>query len=294
MTADTGSQTHMNTSVREDSPRSTQRVFVPWALSRVVGEWHFLESPIPEVVVDESINMNHMWLKRSMFQDIPRHNLHCDGISSAHYQSGPLESWTKGTLRLDGSHHCHITHRNMGMPVNWRDSRSKQTGQFRAYDRDTLDIDKESFLIEAVLRVDSNTGSSGILGKYNNAGYELHLDERGTPLISLGNGSTKRNFSAASSIADGQWHHLMVEVNRDSSPTITFFLDGKQNIVHEYTKLTNNDSLSNNGDFKIGRTSSGYLRGDIDFVRLSKGTLADAETNIKELYHWQFGQHSAN
>ena len=33
---------------------------------------------------------------------------------------------------------------------------------------------------------------------------------------------------------------------------------------------------------------TGHFRGSIDFLRLSKGTLEDAETTIEELYGWQF------
>jgi hypothetical protein len=38
----------------------------------------------------------------------------------------------------------------------------------------------------------------------------------------------------------------------------------------------------------VGKGPQGnYFNGDIDFLRLSKGTLADARTSIKELYHWE-------
>ena len=33
---------------------------------------------------------------------------------------------------------------------------------------------------------------------------------------------------------------------------------------------------------------AGHFRGSIDYLRLSKGTLEDAETTIEELYDWQF------
>jgi hypothetical protein len=39
-------------------------------------------------------------------------------------------------------------------------------------------------------------------------------------------------------------------------------------------------SLSNSADFEVGRG----IIGDIDFLRVCQGTLADAKTTIEELY----------
>jgi hypothetical protein len=47
-------------------------------------------------------------------------------------------------------------------------------------------------------------------------------------------------------------------------------------------------SLANSGDFFVGKGSAGLLRGELDFLRVSRGTLADALTSIEELYAWQF------
>jgi len=48
-------------------------------------------------------------------------------------------------------------------------------------------------------------------------------------------------------------------------------------------------SLTNTADFFIGKNRDGhYFSGTIDFTRVSKGTLADAETTIDELYKWEF------
>jgi hypothetical protein len=48
-------------------------------------------------------------------------------------------------------------------------------------------------------------------------------------------------------------------------------------------------SLSNTGDFYVGRSALGnYFAGALDFLRVSRGTLADARTTIGELYEWQF------
>ena len=38
----------------------------------------------------------------------------------------------------------------------------------------------------------------------------------------------------------------------------------------------------------VSDDKTGFFQGSIDYLRLSKGTLADAETTIEELYEWQF------
>ena len=48
-------------------------------------------------------------------------------------------------------------------------------------------------------------------------------------------------------------------------------------------------SLANDADFYVGGTPQGHnLDGAIDFIRLARGTLADAKTTIDELYAWEF------
>jgi hypothetical protein len=47
--------------------------------------------------------------------------------------------------------------------------------------------------------------------------------------------------------------------------------------------------LANSGDLHVGGTPAGRcLAGAIDFLRICHGTLADARTDIEELYAWQF------
>jgi len=48
-------------------------------------------------------------------------------------------------------------------------------------------------------------------------------------------------------------------------------------------------SLANAADLYVGGTPQGHnLDGAIDFMRLARGTLADAKTTIDELYDWEF------
>jgi hypothetical protein len=45
-------------------------------------------------------------------------------------------------------------------------------------------------------------------------------------------------------------------------------------------------SLSNGGDFMAGKG----IIGAMDFLRVSRGSLADAETSIAGLYAWEFNR----
>ncbi|MDH4238078.1 MAG: DUF1565 domain-containing protein, partial [Phycisphaerae bacterium] len=48
-------------------------------------------------------------------------------------------------------------------------------------------------------------------------------------------------------------------------------------------------SLDNDADLYVGGTPKGHnLEGAIDFMRIARGTLADAKTTIDELYAWEF------
>ncbi len=53
--------------------------------------------------------------------------------------------------------------------------------------------------------------------------------------------------------------------------------------------ITSGLSLANDGDLYVGGTPSGRcLNGTLDFMRICLGTLADAKTDIDELYAWEF------
>ncbi|MFC1611482.1 right-handed parallel beta-helix repeat-containing protein, partial [Myxococcota bacterium] len=73
------------------------KVFVPWGLFGVVGEWNFLLHPAdPTVILGENMNMNDEWLHRGMYQDIPRNDLVCRNVDGSSFVNGTLEDWTLG------------------------------------------------------------------------------------------------------------------------------------------------------------------------------------------------------
>ncbi len=91
---------------REDAAATSAavKVFVPWSLYAVVGEWGFYKHRAnPSVILGENLNMNTEWHSRSMFHHIPRNNLTGHGIDASSFKYGILEDWVEGALELNGT-----------------------------------------------------------------------------------------------------------------------------------------------------------------------------------------------
>ncbi len=282
-----------------DSPATDRGVtfFVPWALSRVVGEWHFYGGGAdPTVVLGENFYMQGEHMERGMYYFIPRNDLTVSTAAAADYVSGPLEDWIDGALRFDGaSRWAVLTHAEMTrdgrypvtLGTDGRVTNAEPPAVFPGAQRKTLDMDTNNFLIEVYVRCrDGHTGG-GLAGKSDGStGYDLGIDDAGRAVLTLrspAGGSTL----AGGKVNDGRWHHLIAEVDRRAARA-TLYIDGQQ-AATDGIALAGDVSLSNRGDFLVGKASDGRcFAGDIDFLRVSRGTLADARTTINELAAWQF------
>ncbi len=79
------------------------RVFVPWALSRTVGEWNFRRNNAdPTVALDEHWYMSPGVKDRKTYRSLPSYDLKGMNITAENYADGPLENWTAGALNLNG------------------------------------------------------------------------------------------------------------------------------------------------------------------------------------------------
>ena len=96
--------------------------------------------------------------------------------------------------------------------------------------------------------------------------------------------------AGAVAINDGKWHHVIAEVDRSQPAGVHVYVDGVLSDGPLYgTMPAPKTSLSNTADFLVGKgPEGGYLSGAIDFLRVARGTLADARTTIDELYTWEF------
>jgi hypothetical protein len=145
-------------------------------------------------------------------------------------------------------------------------------------------MDTNNFLIEAVLQTRAATGT--LVSKADaGTGYVLDL-LGGRPRLRLMASGTTSTTLASQSLADGQWHHLVAEVDRARG--VALYLDGKK-INASTNGAMPAGSLVNGADFQVGGGpgQTGFA-GALDFLRLSRGTLADAYTTIAALHAWQF------
>ena len=240
------------------------KVFVPWALSGVAGEWYFRRrQDAPETVSDESIWMDAQWKRRDMFHKIPRNDLRCSSVTGDDYQPGILEDWVEGALSFASGHvQC--------------------TGDIPG----KLDITGTHFLVEAVFRTDRR--GTGILSKLDRRGYRLSVGGDGRPVFLLDYGNRTSQRTGAVSVADGQWHHLLVDIDRLKPHGIDLYLDGKPANGDWSGVPVGSESLVTTAPLRVGGSGANRFSGQLDFLRVAQGNLADAETSIDELYAWEF------
>jgi len=262
---------------------------VPWSLYGVVGEWHFYANPDdPTKVYGENWHATEEYWNRSMYRFVPLNDLQAENVKKESYVTGALEDWTKGALLLDGSSmYCLMKDEVMKSDYSFDggDKQKQLTGSYKGEDRLTLDMDTNNFLLEMYLKADA---AGTLIAKNNdNTGYQLEMDKKGKITFSVMTGKKDWQVKSKTGILDNQWHHVVAELDRNKGK-LNIYLDGKLSTTIR-ANLENEVSLANTGDFYVGRSEKGgYLKGVIDFVRVSRGSLADAQTDIGELYEWQF------
>ncbi|NOY83112.1 MAG: hypothetical protein GXP31_19115 [Kiritimatiellaeota bacterium] len=248
-----------------------KKVFVPWGLYKVVGEWGFYQHPADVTrILDEHINWNKDWSTRVEVRAgrTPRYDLKAHGVGGSNFRAGILEDWVKGALSLDGE---------------------RQYCSLEARECRLLDMDANNFLVEVVVLVPQNETDGPLVVKRDRAkGYSL-LVEGGRLKMRLDFGTETCSRWSAVRINDGQWRHVVVEVDRNKQEGINIYVDGKLRNGRFGGRMNADTSLRNSGDFNVGRDGTGgYLACTLDFLRVSRGTLAQAETTIEELYDWEF------
>lgn len=103
------------------------RVFVPWGLAKTVGEWQFtLNRADPNEVIDEHWLMTARYADRKAYKDAPRYPLRGEGLTSAEYTRGPLDSWTASALRFDGTKSLRVADR--ALPKGGSGDGGRETG----------------------------------------------------------------------------------------------------------------------------------------------------------------------
>ncbi len=302
------------------------KFFVPFSLYMVVGEWDFsVNHNDPELIMGQNFYMSPEYISRKMYYDIPRNDLEVPGAGLNDFSRGILENWTDSALTLNGSDRYAVLRHEVATAdyprtvailrddKGWLKTVSepgKKPGEnrsqfqkdrwaaaneqwqlaedkvFPGHKRKTVDMQSNNFLLETVLRVAPGKSGTIVSKTEEGTGYELYLSPGGQVQLALLSGGETSLLKGETRIADGDWKHILAEVDREKG-TARIYLDGELDAEAKIT-LSTEASLANTGDFFVGKGQAGFLTAQIDYLRVSRGTLADAYTTIEELYAWQF------
>lgn len=157
--------------------------------------------------------------------------------------------------------------------------------------------------IDAWIRTCKDTGTQPIVDKLKTSGgffsstqgYSFYLNngvlelQLGDQALFFGGGLTAFPDSSATNVADGQWHHVAVTVDRDQANGGTFYVDGVA--VSTFNPTPRNKSLANAVALWIGAKQQpvSHFEGDIDEVQIFRRVVPAAE--IAAIYRaWNAGK----
>ncbi|HET6557883.1 MAG TPA: LamG-like jellyroll fold domain-containing protein, partial [Prolixibacteraceae bacterium] len=253
------------------------KFFAPFPLKAVVGEWHFLKHTADSSLIKgENFYFTSEFTNRETYHAFPKNHLKAYGLSKESFVKGALEDFDEGALVFDGSQtYCSLTNSVTSKTIC-----------------NNVDMTTNSFIIEAYFKTTQGHIDGVLISKAGASGYGYQLDvaEGGEVRFSiLNNGNATFSQSASIPESDGNWVHVLAEVNR-ANAAVNIYMNGiLANTNSNGTMPASSISLTNSADMLVGKSQSGnYFKGTVDFIRLSKGTLADAKTTIEELYKWEF------
>ena len=252
------------------------KFFASFPLYANVGEWNFYKHPADlSTIMADNFYMTNEYGSRNTYYQVAENNLKAHGITQNSFVKGQLEDWTEGALSFDGMQtYCELDHATTSAKICTN-----------------VDMTTNNFIIEVVFRTEKDHKEGVLVSKYDPSGngYSLDIDTEGKARLNLiAGGKAAYTLSGKSSINNGSWHHLLAEVNRSGITNI--FIDGMiSNVSSSGASLSPSVSLGNTANLLIGKSPEGnFFKGTIDFLRLSKGNLADARTSIEEIYKWEF------
>jgi hypothetical protein len=282
-----------NFSLTEDSSARERgvRCFVPWSLYATVGEWNFYPAGNdPTRIMDEHWYMTPYYYVRDTYHQNPMFPLTGVNITAENYVDGPLEDWTRGACTFNGKDQYAFCpndklNQTLTIPIRFRWDKHGQKEDRKVAGRDfkSPQVWDSNFCLEAYFQSESR--EAVLMQKMAASGYSLTLDPAGRLLFTVKTAGASFALGSTGVISDGQWHHVIAEADR-AAETLTLYVDGKRDASGPGL---GHASLDNDSDLYVcGTPEGGYLRGTVDFMRLSLGTLKDAKTDIEELYAWQF------
>jgi hypothetical protein len=267
------------------------KVFTPWALYQEVGAWTFrLNRQDPTTLLDEHWFAASYVTDRIDYTHTKLFNLKAVNISEQDYTANPLEDWTSSALKLNGKdQYLTLTNQEITKPQSYKII-VKGQAKTETVPGDQVaspDIASSNFLIEAYFRTTPGQGASVLLSKQAESGYQLAINKAGGVTLTLLASGAKAELASGAKINDGKWHHLVVETDRHAR-SASIYTDGVRAATGPI-ELDEKASLSNSGDLFVGKNQNGRaFSGELGYLRIARGTLADARTSIEELYDWEF------
>lgn len=280
-------------SLRQDTPACDRGVtcFVPWSLYATVGEWNFYPAGNDLTrIMDEHWYMTPYYYTRDTYYQQPMFPLTGVNFSQDSYVDGPLEDWTRGACTFNGEDqyaYCPNSQLNetLTIPIRYRWDKQGQQEDRKVQGKDfkSPQVWDSNFCIEVYFKTEARDGV--LVQKMAESGYGLSLDRSGRLLFTVKAAGISSSLHSRGSINDGQWHHVIAEADR-AAQILTLYVDGKRDASGPGI---GNGSLASSSDLFVCGTPQGRnLKGTLEFLRISLGTLEDAKTNIHELYAWQF------
>jgi hypothetical protein len=272
------------------------KVFVPWALCGVVGEWNFYPAGNdPTCLIDEHWYMTDYHVSREEYYNRPMYPLQGVNVTRENYVPGPLEDWVAGALNFSPARNQYATlaHSEMLKPFTFRDLKKSRHENARPEPCTVAgealknpQIYTSNLLIEVYFKTARGHIGGVLMEKMNGPGYSLRIGAAGKLYFNVRGRGASATAESTVTVNDGQWHHAIVEADRRAK-TLTVYVDGKNDASAQGVDAS--VSLANEGNLYVGGTPQGRcLDGSIDFLRIAQGTLSDADTTIEELYAWQF------
>jgi hypothetical protein len=272
------------------------KVFVPWALSGVVGEWNFYHTGDDAAnILDEHWYMTDYHVSRDDYYKRPTYPLRGVNVTAADYVEGPLEDWIEGALRFAAAkkQYAILAHADMMKPFTFRDLKLSRHENAKP-ESFTIEgqalrnpqVYTSNFLIEIYFKITTGKAGGVLMEKMKGNGYSLAIDESGRLSFVVRGTRESAAVKSRAVVNDGRWHHAIAEADRRAK-TLVIYVDGhKDNSV---AGVGDSVSLANEGHVYVGGTPDGrFLDGTLDFLRIAHGTLADAHTTIEELHAWEF------
>ncbi len=264
------------------------KMFVPWTLARNVGEWHFRQNQAdPATLQDDHFHLSQYYSGENPYA-APLYPLKGHGITQASYSAGPLEDWNLSAVAFDGASTFASCGQDVIAAPYTYDIGNNQKATASGKDLWSPDVYASSMLIELYLQPAANDGKVEVLvAKRAASGYQLAINKAGGVTFSVQAGDAKCEIASGSVIADGQWHHLVAELDRVAG-SARIYTDGVLS-AEAKAALPADASLANDADLLVGKgAQGGFYHGKMEFLRICRASLAESKTSIEELYDWEF------